>query len=319
VRPRPGGELDQTAEEKRLLAFRTSPPLARRVELDLSRSPTWFAPCNCAEVRRGLRGGSCAADLSRVLRSRSSAISHLAPAGQPATDGRGGRAMNLGGDARSDCRLRREARELLQDMEDRLPDWSRPDRDRERRVPRRPHDQGPPACSMTIVRFTHVLERVDRRSGNRRLGLVGCTAPCVDHLSPDHAVARVGGPRPGRGGPLLADLRVYLGEPERTAVGPPNPCAQAIPPWSGRPPTASDLRFGKDCLRNGMDRCPSSVTCPPRQGRDHDADDLMPRLSTGPGTCYPTSGSPSDRGVGGTVRALDSWPPSDIRVLGPTT
>jgi two-component system chemotaxis sensor kinase CheA len=120
-----------------------------------------------------------------------------------------------------------------------------------------------------IVRFTHVMESVLDRVRNGEIGvtsaLVGNLLPCADHLS-----ALIGGVAAGQveDDPELADdearllsgLRVYLdgpgpeGSPDQAGTGVEAVARQAAPAEGeqGRRLHLS-LRFGEDCLRNGMD------------------------------------------------------------------
>ncbi|BCJ56203.1 chemotaxis protein CheA [Actinoplanes sp. NBRC 14428] len=109
-----------------------------------------------------------------------------------------------------------------------------------------------------LVQFTHVVETVlgSVREGDLEVspGLVSALLPCADHigtmieglaggrLEPDAAQA-------AEGAALLAGLEPYLGDgPGATAVRHAED-AGAAPERSWR----LSLRFGADCLRNGMD------------------------------------------------------------------
>ena len=119
-----------------------------------------------------------------------------------------------------------------------------------------------------VVRFTHVLESVLDRVRNDDLPvsspLVGCLLPCTDHLnaligavargeldeSPDLA---------GQQARLLADLREYLEADAAASEEPADTDTDTAATGSVPAPTGKvhrlhlSLRFGRDCLRNGMD------------------------------------------------------------------
>ncbi|HET9656198.1 MAG TPA: chemotaxis protein CheA [Kineosporiaceae bacterium] len=172
-----------------------------------------------------------------------------------------------------------EARELLQDMEDGLLGLEHEEDPLEtvNAVFRAAHTiKGSSGLFGLehIVRFTHVLESVLDRLRNEELQvtseLVGCLLPCADHLnalmsgvahgqleeSPELAAQEAG---------LLAGLRGFLeGDGGRAGDGPDD--RQADAPGSGPEAAAGrggpadrrrrlhlSLRFGSNCLRNGMD------------------------------------------------------------------
>jgi two-component system chemotaxis sensor kinase CheA len=110
-----------------------------------------------------------------------------------------------------------------------------------------------------LVRFTHVLESVLDRLRNDELAvsteLVGVLLPCVDHLGAlmsEVAAGRIEEDPVSaeRSAALLDTLHPFLDSDGQ-------PAPDAVRPAAGDPDAPRDvhlsLRFGADCLRNGMD------------------------------------------------------------------
>ena len=123
-----------------------------------------------------------------------------------------------------------------------------------------------------VVGFTHVVEGVLDRLRGGELGvspdLIGALLPCKDHIAELVDNIRAGKmsetPQQAQtGAQLVARLQPFLeGDPAApigAGEGPPEPAAVAPGPEPARPIDAAErrmhlsLRFGPDCLRNGMD------------------------------------------------------------------
>ena len=161
-----------------------------------------------------------------------------------------------------------EARELLQQIEDGLLDLENDPTNAEtiNAIFRGAHTLKGSAGLFGLdhlVRFTHVVETVleSVRAGQLDVtpGLVSALLPCADHLAGQVEAIAAGRlePDPGeeaQAAGLLAALEPFLGgahaRPEESAA--PDGAEAAVPPGDVATWRLS-LRFGPDCLRNGMD------------------------------------------------------------------
>lgn len=113
----------------------------------------------------------------------------------------------------------------------------------------------------SVVRFTHVVESVLDRVRDQQIaataGLIGVLLPCKDHLSDLISTIAAGETeesptQASTGAALLARLAPYLSEPLSPASDTSSPAGHE-PAAAGEQFFHLSLRFGPECLRNGMD------------------------------------------------------------------